>query len=306
MPRLQLWNGSGRRHLAATLVACVLASPAFPDTSAPERVIELKGTSNTRDIGGYPTADGRMVRWHQIIRSDALYRLTPADFERLEDLGVKTVIDLRTERENEKGPTVWLGDEPPQIFHFPIGDSHNDWFNAQRKMMKKNDFTEEEAVEHMVAGYRMIAEEGPPSLQKLMELVRDPANWPILVHCSAGKDRAGVATALILEAVGVDRATIMEDYLLTNEVSRAEAKAEVLSKDSKKMRTGSKLGRGPSPNAWFPFVGVMPDMLQEFYASVDEQYGSMDAFLTDLGVDPAARSALAAALTEQRATGMGE
>ena len=286
------------RSAVIALAACMLASSALSDGSAPERVIHLKGTTNTRDIGGYPTADGRAIRWRQIIRSDYLARLTPAGFQTLEELGVKTVVDLRTVRENEKAPTVWLGEHPPQIFHFPIGDSHNAWFNAQRKMMKKNNFTEEEAVAHVIAGYGMIAEEGPPSLRNLMELVREPSNWPILIHCSAGKDRAGVAAALILEAVGVDRDTIMQDYLLSNEVGRAEEKAALLSSESKRTRTGSKLGRGPSPGAWFPFVGVQPDMLQEFYSSVDEQYGSMDAFLTDLGVDQEARKSLAAALTE--------
>jgi protein-tyrosine phosphatase len=144
----------------------------------------------------------------------------------------------------------------------------------------------------------MIADEGIPSLRELMELVQDESNWPILIHCSAGKDRAGVATALILEAVGVDRDTIMEDYLLSNEVSRAQEKAELLSKDKRKYRSGSKLGRGPTPGAWFQIIGVAPEMLASFYAHVEERYGSMDAFLTELGVEPEERKTLAASLTE--------
>jgi protein-tyrosine phosphatase len=148
--------------------------------------------------------------------------------------GLKTVIDLRTNKEHDQSPTVWLGDNPPEFFHFPVGDANNDWFTAQRKMMKKNRFTQEQSLEHMVEGYRMIAEEGTSSYQKLMEVVLDESNWPVLIHCNAGKDRSGVGVALILEA---------------------------------------------------------------FYVSVDERYGSMDAFLTELGVDQEARLVLAASLT---------
>ena len=196
-------------------------------------MIDLEGTSNTRDIGGYQTSDLRTLRWRQIIRSENLSRLTASDFQKLEEIGVKTVIDLRTDREHDQSPTVWLGDNPPRFFHFPIGDAHNDWFNAQRRMMKRNRFTEEQALEHMVEGYRMIADVGPPSFQKLMDLVLDQSNWPILIHCNAGKDRAGVAVTLILEALGVDRETIMEEFLLTNEIGRTEEKAIFLSKERK-------------------------------------------------------------------------
>jgi protein-tyrosine phosphatase len=161
-------------------------------------------------------------------------------------------------------------------------------------MIKGNRFTEERSSKHMVDGYRMIVEDGPPSYTKLMEVVLDQSNWPILIHCNAGKDRAGVAVTLIMEALGVDRETIMDEFLLTNEIARIEEKAVLLSKQSKKQRRN---GRGPSASAWFPLIGVQPEMLEAFYASVDEQHGSMDAFLTELGVDQDTRRTLAASLT---------
>ena len=285
----------------------VLVNPAFANELAYDREIHLEGTTNTRDIGGYQTSDLRTLRWGQIIRSENLSRLTASDFQKLEEMGLKTVIDLRTDREHDQSPTVWLGDNPPEFFHFPVGDAHNDWFKAQRKMMRRNSFTEKQALEHMVEGYRMIAEVGPPSYQKLMDVVLDQSNWPVLIHCNAGKDRAGVATTLILEALGVDRETIMEEFLLTNEIGRSEKKAILLAKESKKFSTGKRSGRSPSASAWFPIVGVKPEMLEAFYASVDEQYGSIDAFLTEMGVDQDARSALAASLTtEQPKLAMGE
>jgi protein-tyrosine phosphatase len=277
-----------------------LAGPAFPNVPENVRVINLKGTTNTRDIGGYQTSDMGTLRWGQIIRSENLSRLTTSDFQKLEEVGLKTVIDLRTNKEHDKSPTVWQGDNPPRFYHFPVGDANNDWFRAQRKMMKRNRFTEEQSLELMVEGYRMIAEEGPDSYQKLMELVLDQSNWPILIHCNAGKDRAGVAVTLILESLGVDRETIMEEYLLTNEIGRTEKKAVLLSRESKKIGRGSKFGKGSSPSAWSPIVGVRAEMLEAFYASVDEKYGSMDAFLFELGVDQDARSELAASLTTKQ------
>ena len=283
-----------------TIGVWVLASPAFSNVPENVRVINLQGTTNTRDIGGYQVSDQGTLRYQQIIRSENLSRLTTSDFQQLEEMGLKTVIDLRTNKEHDKSPTVWRGDNPPQFHHFPVGDANNDWFRAQRRMMKGNRFTEEQSLELMVEGYRMIAEEGTDSYEKLMEVVLDQSNWPILIHCNAGKDRAGVAVALILESLGVDRETIMEEYLLTNEIGRTEKKAVLLSRESKKIGTGSKFSKGSSPSAWSPIVGVRAEMLEAFYASVEEKYGSMDAFLTELGVDQDARDTLAASLiTEQ-------
>ena len=285
-----------------TIAAWVLVNPVFAEDLAYDRVIHLKGTTNTRDIGGYETSDQRFLRWRQIIRSENLARLTAKDFQKLEEIGLKTVIDLRTDKELKKHPTVWQGDNPPRFYHFPVGDSNNDWFNAQRKIMSNSRFTEKQASEHMVRGYRMFAEVGQASFQKMMEIVLDPLNWPVLIHCSAGKDRAAVAAALIMEALAVDREIIMEDFMLTNEIGRSEEKAAILAKESR--NAGGRRGstRGPSADAWFPIVGVQPEMLEAFYKSIDEQHGSMDAFLMEMGVDQDARSAFAASLTTESST----
>ena len=279
-----------------------LTSPSFANTVPTEGVIHLKGTTNTRDIGGYQTADQSTLRKGQIIRSDNLSSLTESDFRKLEEMGLKTVIDLRTGQELNDSPTVWKGDNPPQFFHIPVFDSKNDWLSAQRKMMKKNRFTQEQSLQHMVEGYRMIAEEGASNYQKLMEIVLDESNWPVLIHCTAGKDRSGIGVALIMEAVNVDRDTIMEEFLLTNDVSRIEEKAVFLSRKSKQLAKSDRFSKGVAANAWLPIVGVRVEMLEAFYASVDEKYGSMDAYLFELGVDQEARGALTESLTTKHAS----
>ena len=92
---------------------------------------------------------------------------------------------------------------------------------------------------------------GLQSYRQLMEVVLDESNWPVLIHCSAGKDRSGIAIALILEALGVDRETIMQEYLLTNEISLIEEKAVMLSRESKNAGRGSKLSKGTRPAPGF-------------------------------------------------------
>jgi protein tyrosine/serine phosphatase len=95
----------------------------------------------------------------------------------------------------------------------------------------------------------------------------------------------------------VDRETIMDEFLLTNEMARTDAKAAFMARESKKLSSAKRSSRSPSASAWSPIVGVRPEMLEAYYATVEEQYGSMDAFLAELGVDHDERSQLMASLT---------
>jgi protein-tyrosine phosphatase len=279
-----------------TLCGIALWALALPAFALPERVLDLEGTSNTRDIGGYSTDDGRVVQFGQIYRSDKLSRLTADDFAELEAIGVKTVIDLRTKDEHDHDPTVWQGEQPPRFVHLPIGDADDPWYRKQHRMVKSNRFSAAQSTDQMIDGYRMIADVGVPSYRRLMDIVLDPANYPILIHCNAGKDRSGVAVALILEALGVDRSIIMDEYLLTNEINRAAEKAELMA-GSGRESIGRRAGRAPSAEAWFPLIGVDQRMLETYWAHIDEGYGSMDAYLAELGVGSVERGFLAEALT---------
>ncbi len=174
-------------------------------------------------------------------------------------------------------------------------------------MMRKNRFTEEESLDLMVEGYHMIAQEGMASYQKLMDVVLDQSNWPVLIHCNAGKDRAGIAVTLIMETLGVDREIIMEEFLLTNELGRSQEKAVLMAKESAKSGRRSSFRKGPTADAWFPIVGVRAEMLDAWYSNIDERYGSMDEFLHVLGVDQQARHSLIESLTTaQPELAMGE
>ena len=96
--------------------------------------IGIASLPNLRDLGGWRASDGRAVRRGRVLRSVDLSRLEDADIPAVAALGIGTVVDLRTEKEHNKSPTVWLGDNPPRFLHFPIGDAENDWFRAQSRM----------------------------------------------------------------------------------------------------------------------------------------------------------------------------
>lgn len=283
--------------LLANLCAVSVALAEEPGA----RVLALQGVQNARDIGGYPAQDARSILWGKIFRSGELSRMTASDFETLEALGIRTVVDLRNSGEVEQSPTRWQGDRPPRIVNLPIGKPDGWWVKNQSKLLRSGRFDFDDSHKHLLSAYRGLHEVGADSYRQLFELASDQANWPILIHCSAGKDRTGVAVALIMAAVGANRDDIMADFLLTNEVANTRERAAALAKQiaDKTATTGWRTApKPPSADAYFPFLGVTPEMLDTFYASLDEHYGSMDAYLDYLGVDAARRQQLANTLTQ--------
>jgi protein-tyrosine phosphatase len=165
---------------------------AYPDD--PRRRIELDGVLNFRDVGGYPVAGGGSVRWRTLFRSDALHRLDPAGVAAVTGLGLRTVIDLRTQLEADYAPSPVCG----RVTHIPLltGDFQG-------------------VPLELGALYRYFVDEcGGQIAAAIAELSGDDA-LPALVHCSAGKDRTGVVIALVLAVLGVPDDLIAADYALS-------------------------------------------------------------------------------------------
>lgn len=182
-------------------------------TPPPSRWLDLDGTANTRDLAGLPVAGGGAIRAGCLIRSDNLQALSAADLSLLvETLGVRTVLDLRTgaERRSEgPGPLqasaqvrhvhLPLIPETPTIRHDPGAVLPDRWADGA------------------TGAYLHYLHDAPPAFAAAARLLARPASGATIVHCAAGKDRTGVLVAIVLEAVGVDRETIVADYALTNE-----------------------------------------------------------------------------------------
>jgi protein-tyrosine phosphatase len=160
----------------------------------PRRRIELAGAFNFRDVGGYPVAGGGSVRWRTLFRSDALHRLDPAGVAAVTGLGLRTVIDLRTQVEVDLGPSPVAG----RVTHISVlaGDLQG-------------------LPLELGALYRYFVDECGEQIAAAISELCDSEALPALVHCTAGKDRTGVVIALILAVLGVPDEVIAADYALS-------------------------------------------------------------------------------------------
>lgn len=179
------------------------------------RRLELEGPVNFRDLGGYATADGRHVRWGRVYRSDSLETLTPADVARLDELGIRLVCDLRRDEERAAAPSRVAGHGDLRIEHLPIGGIAAETKDMAGRMLRGE--IPEVSAAMMADVYLTILDLHPDSFGTVVAHAADPASLPMVVHCTAGKDRTGVASALLLAALGVDDDTIAADYELSTE-----------------------------------------------------------------------------------------
>lgn len=200
------------------LLLATLAAPLLPlaardapiAVAAPhERLLPLQGGQNFRDLGGYRTTDGRTVKWGLLFRSGSMHFLTPADYSYLESRGIRTVCDFRSIEERKAEPASWPAAKAPNQLadDYPMASLGVGGPSAGQ--------TAEQARAMMTTSYpQMLVKFNSQYRRMFAELLAGRA--PLAFNCSAGKDRTGVAAALLLTALGVPRETVIEDYLLTN------------------------------------------------------------------------------------------
>lgn len=179
----------------------VATTGATPE-GTPGRHIALEGAVNFRDLGGYPAAGGRHVRWRTLFRADGLSNLTGSDRAVIRRLGVATVVDLRTTLEMERGRFP-VEEIPVGFHHVPLLDAVPDAEAFER------------APGFLATQYREIAAQAAPRIGQVLALLARQHAHPVVVHCTAGKDRTGVLVAVLLGILGVDDETIVADYALS-------------------------------------------------------------------------------------------
>ena len=201
---------------ADTSKAAANAAPATPDShTAPvqARLLPLEGGRNFRDLGGYRTTDGKQVKWGKLYRSGVLTGLTDSDYTYLANRNIEAIVDFRSTSERKEEPTYWRTGEP-QVYSWDY-DLDVD-MTEFTEMLGDPEFSVEKFDAMMTEMYPGLAESQKPHYRAMFsELVDD--DKPVLFHCSAGKDRTGVAAALILTALGVDRETVIADYELSEQ-----------------------------------------------------------------------------------------
>jgi protein-tyrosine phosphatase len=171
------------------------------------RCLEIEGVYNLRDIGGYATRDGRQTRWQTVFRSDSLHQLTPFGQRSLLATGLRTVIDLRRQDEVDAEPDVLMNSPEVSFVHVPLLQSP-----ASSAAMQA--FA---PIENLLDLYRLILNHAQEPMRLVFQQISDSIDNPVLVHCSAGKDRAGLVIALLLDLANVAPETIATDYELTRE-----------------------------------------------------------------------------------------
>lgn len=171
-----------------------------------KRHIALEGASNLRDIGGYETSDGRSVRWGTVYRSGAMYRFTASAWRWMAEQGIRAVCDLRSREERELAPTIWQGGEHTR--HVGIA------YDAELLFAHQKGDGQGGMNEMHDSLYPVFPKLLAPSLKAMFEALIK-AHTPLVVHCSAGQDRTGLAIGLLLSALGVPRDTILADYHLS-------------------------------------------------------------------------------------------
>jgi protein-tyrosine phosphatase len=245
--------------------------------SSPSRHLELAGASNFRDLGGYPASDGRTLRWRRIFRSNHLGHLTAADIAVLRGLGLKSAFDFRGAQERTAAQCSL---EEIVVHSLPIEPTVVAALRAQRDA--GHPLSSAAAMEVMRESYRGYVRDNTARFRTLFaHLLEDRA--PLVIHCTAGKDRTGFASALILHALGVSDEVIAEDYLLTNRFYR----------------------RDPSASPDFPaeVSGALGSVDATFLAAafdvVSAEYGDLEGYFSDgLGLGGKERATLAALYLE--------
>ena len=241
---------------------------ADPTGADPARAIPFEAVFNFRDLGGYPTSDGRMTRWRRLFRADGLNRLRDHEAEQISALGIRTVIDLRTPEE-----VGAHGRFPPAVAeveyrHLPLFDVQPDWAA----------FREPDAPGFLADRYVEMLETGRASVAAALHLLAEPHAYPLVFHCAAGKDRTGILAAVILGLLDVPQAVIIDDYALSHDATeRMFAWVETRGRD-----TNSTYQAPPSS-----VIAALPDTMERFLAHLDQTHGGAAGLAANLGVDGA-------------------
>ncbi|WP_105383087.1 tyrosine-protein phosphatase [Neorhizobium alkalisoli] len=232
-----------------------------------ERLIALEGAHNVRDLGGYRTADGGLTRWRSILRGDALHRLSDADIDTLLDKGLTTVIDLRNAHEIAVEANPFVGRAEVRYHNTPLFSAL-----APVEMMANAEVSFD-----MGDRYCQAIDDCQPAIAEVLKTIADAPEGLVLFHCSAGKDRTGVISALLLANAGVDETTIIEDYALTATIS-----GPLIARLRERA-----LGRGTSPGLVEIVLASEPRSMRQALDHIRDTYGSVGDYLIRLGLDEA-------------------
>ena len=256
-----------------------MSAGAFPQP----RILRFEGAVNLRDFGGYATEDGGRVASGQLFRCGTLADLNQAGQQAFAKLGVKLICDLRRAEERSAEPTPDLVGASGRL-EVPIDPGSA---VAMRERLNEGGLTLQERIDFMVGINRDLASNHAEDYARMFERLLALEDGAFLVHCSAGKDRTGFACALILHALGVNEATVLEDYLLTNEALDYEGYVH------KRIRSRLWTDLEADRESTMALFGVRPEYLRAAYDAIAAEFEGVEHYLEQaIGLDGAARQRL--------------
>ncbi len=192
-----------------------------------DRSIKFEKAFNFRDMGGFETEDGRTMKRGVLFRSDELSQLSFRDQKTLRQLDLKLICDLRTPNERKRKLDRISGNHGIRIVSIPVYP-HREDFSRQKFIHYLNSRSGDRDFENLIKGYyHRFAFEQTSQLNEIVTLLSDGKNLPALIHCSVGKDRTGLISALIQLFAAVPRSMVLEDYLLSNVFIENRTKAMI-------------------------------------------------------------------------------
>ncbi|MEI7770126.1 MAG: tyrosine-protein phosphatase [Chloroflexales bacterium] len=264
-----------------------------PRHRQPGRRIPFDGPRNLRDLGGYQTADGRTIRWGRLYRSDHLGRLSARDLRWLRALALTIVVDFRSSAEKAEAPNHRSVGQGIRVVELPIFENDDQAVTgrAVKERILRGDVAGMNADAMLIAAYQELATTFTPVYRQFVAEVRAAQGGPLLFHCTSGKDRTGIAAAIILRLLGVSEDVILADYLRSKTYSLASHRRDLLL---------VRLLQGPTITALVrTLLGVEAAYLQATFAAIERAYGSFAAYARDgLGLDAAAIAELRDTLLE--------
>jgi len=254
-----------------------------------DRILALDGVENFRDFGGYASRHGGRIASGRLYRSAHHGAATASDLTRLADLGLGCVVDLRRPREREQQPSRRPDPFAARLVQCDLGDQAEAPHIA---FLRETDLTPESARAFFLDYYAKAPFE-PRHLDLFARYFAalGEIDGPVLIHCTAGKDRTGLLAALTHRVLGAHPDDIAADYLLTNVAARVEARAPIVAKALE-----AQLGKTPSDVAVRAFLGVEADYLDAAFRAIEAHHGSVEAYMAELGVDGPAAERLRARL----------
>ena len=246
----------------------------------PSRVPALQGARNFRDIGGYPAADGRRVCWARVYRSGALSHLTDADLVQLGAFGVRTVCDLRSRVERSREPSRWSASGVDYL-HW---DYDFERVSLRSVLREVNEPSIESMRYAMTQLYRRLPSLLAAPYAALFGKLAQGA-VPLIFHCTAGKDRTGIAAALLLSGLGVPREVVLEDYALTNTVVDLETALLTRRLVSSGVADGQVHLLDMDGEVRAPLLQARTEYVHAAFDQIERDYGGLGAYLRErLGV----------------------